>query len=209
MSTSGTHFPSSLDTTNPPMTTQGNNSTATSPPRLSDAPTAATQGSSATIGGAVGGAIALILTVVGIVIVWRRRNRGGHHQAGWFATGFVRRRRRQNLKVSALPITTRVESEHVAEKTRERRHQVDSPGPTVADDSQRTVGGPDSEVLAKLNMLIERVGGSSPGPAVDGQSRGTDPEVLAKLDLIMERVARLEEDRDREEAPPDYVSNRS
>ncbi|KAK1233551.1 hypothetical protein PQX77_003287 [Marasmius sp. AFHP31] len=192
------------------MTTQGNNSPATSPPRLSDASTAATQGSSATIGGAVGGAIALILTVVIILVARRRRNRGGHRQDGWFATGFCRRRReRQNLKVSALPITT-PGPERVAEKTRERRHQVDSPGPTVTDDSQR-VAGPDSEVLAKLNMLIERVGGSSPGPAVDhGQGRGTDPEVLAaKLDMIMERVARLEEDRDREEAPPDYVSNRS
>ncbi|KAK1234401.1 hypothetical protein PQX77_002402 [Marasmius sp. AFHP31] len=212
-SPSAEHFPSSLDTTNPTTTTQGTNSIITTPPRLSGTPTAATQGvsnkSSATIGGAVGGAIALILTVVVILVARRRRNRGGHRQAGWFATGFGRRRRRQNLKVSALPITT-PGPERVAEKTRERRHQVDSPEPTVTDDSQR-VAGPDSEVLAKLNMLIERVGGSSPGPAVDhGQGRGTDPEVLAaKLDMIMERVARLEEDRDREEAPPDYVSNRS
>ncbi|KAK1215594.1 hypothetical protein PQX77_021805 [Marasmius sp. AFHP31] len=161
--------------------------------------------SSATIGSAVGGAVGLILTVVVIVIIRRRRYRGSHRQDGGFATG-----RRPNLQVKALPTTT-VEPEHVVEKTRELKHQnVDSPGLTVTDDSQR-VGGPDSEVLAKLDMLIESVGRSSPGPAIDGQSRGTDPEVLAKLDMIMERVARLEEDRDREEEepPPDYASNRS
>ncbi|KAK1215596.1 hypothetical protein PQX77_021807 [Marasmius sp. AFHP31] len=172
------------------------------------------------IGVVVGGTVGLILAaVVVIIIVRRRRNRGRpHRQAGWFTTGFRRRRReRQNLKVTALPITT-PGPEHAAEKSRERRHQnADSSGPTVTDD-QRVPGpavdgqsrGTDSEMLAKLNMLIERAARSSPGPAVDGQSRGMDLEVLAKLDMIMEKVARLEEDRGREEeAPPDYVSNRS
>ncbi|KAK1219563.1 hypothetical protein PQX77_017752, partial [Marasmius sp. AFHP31] len=40
---------------------------------------------------------------------------------------------------------------------------------------------------------------------------GMDSQVLARLDMIMERIARLEEadrERDREEAPPDYTSNR-
>ncbi|KAK1233554.1 hypothetical protein PQX77_003290 [Marasmius sp. AFHP31] len=169
------------------------------------------------IGVVVGGTVSLILAAV-VVIVIVRRNRGRpHRQAGWFTTGFRRRRReRQNLKVTALPIAT-PGPEHVAEKTRERRHQVDSPGPTVTDDQRvpgpavdGQSGGTDSEMLAKLNMLIERAARSSPGPAVDGQSRGMDLEVLAKLDMIMEKVARLEEDRGREEeAPPDYVSNRS
>ncbi|KAK1217888.1 hypothetical protein PQX77_019442 [Marasmius sp. AFHP31] len=181
----------------------------------SDTPTVATQeagnNSSATIGGAVGGAVGLILIVV-VVVVWMGRNRGRpHHQAGGFAIGLGRhQRQRPNLQVTALPITT-PGPEHVVEKTREcRQWDVDSPGPTVTDDSHR-VGGPDSEVLAKLDMIMERVARSSPGPTVDhGHSGGTDPGVLAKLDMIMERVARLEEDRDREEeAPPDYVSNRS
>ncbi|KAK1217893.1 hypothetical protein PQX77_019447 [Marasmius sp. AFHP31] len=83
-------------------------------------------------------------------------------------------------------------------------------GPPPTADDQR-VGRADSEMLAKLNILIERAARSSPGPAVDGHSRGTDLEVLAKLDIIMDKVARLEEDRGREEerAPPDYASNRS
>ncbi|KAK1219561.1 hypothetical protein PQX77_017750 [Marasmius sp. AFHP31] len=163
------------------------------PPRLPDTPTAPNQGagnkSSATIGGAVGSAVGLILTIVVIVIVRGRRNRGGYHQAEWFAMVFSRRRRRRqrpNLEVTALPITT-VGPKHVAEKTRECRHQVDSPRPTVTDD--------------------QRAARSSPGPVLDGQSRGADSEVLAKLNMIMQSVARLEADRDRQEAPPDYTSN--
>ncbi|KAK1219558.1 hypothetical protein PQX77_017747 [Marasmius sp. AFHP31] len=185
--------PSSLDTTNPTTTNQGTNGTTATPPRLSGTPTAGIQEagnkSSATIGGVVGGVVGLILTVVVIVIVRRRRNRGSHRQEGWFTTG--RRRQRPNLQVTALPITT-PEPEHVVEKSRERRHQnADSPGPTVTGDQGAAM--------------------SSPGPAVDGQSGGRDSAVLAKLDMIMESVARLEadRDRDREEAPPDYTSNRS
>ncbi|KAL0062519.1 hypothetical protein AAF712_010558 [Marasmius tenuissimus] len=185
---------------------------------------------SATIGGAVGGAVGAVLIIV-VVIVWARRSRAGNLRTGWIATGLNRRRRpRPNLQVTALPITA-VEPEHVSEKTRERgRPRVDSPGPTITDDQrvgrsregdspgedQRArARGTDSEVLAKLDMIMERVARSSPGPTVgvdDQRARGPDSEVLAKLDMIMERVARLEEadrDRDMEEAPPDYTSNRS
>ncbi|KAL0057580.1 hypothetical protein AAF712_015773, partial [Marasmius tenuissimus] len=110
------------------------------------------------------------------------------------------RRQRPNLKVTALPITA-ARPEHVSEKTRECRKQVDSPGPTVTDD-QRV----DSELLARFDMIMERVARSrevdSPGDNQRARARGMDSEVLDKLDMIMERVARLE-------APPDYASNRS
>ncbi|KAJ8075980.1 hypothetical protein PM082_021612 [Marasmius tenuissimus] len=169
-------------------------------------PTAAAAGneSTATIGGAVGGAIGVILIAV-VVVVWIRRKRGEHFQVvlkvyttGWLATGSDRRQR-PNFKVTALPITT-TGPEHVTEKTRERRKQVDFPGPIV--DDQRV----DSELLARLDMIMERVARSqevdSPEDNQRASARGTDSEVLAKLDIIMERVARLE-------APPDYTPNRS
>ncbi|KAJ8075982.1 hypothetical protein PM082_021614 [Marasmius tenuissimus] len=204
--------------------------------QTSETPTTAAQvaghksSASATIGGAVGGTVGAVLIIVAVVF-WVRRNRAGRLRTGWISTALNRRQRqRPNLQVTALPIAA-VEPEHVSEKTRERsRPRVDSPGPTVTDDQRvgrsreiDSLGddlrgrarGTDSEVLAKLDMIMERVARSSPGPTVgvnDQRARGTDSEVLAKLDMIMERVTRLEEadrDRDMEEAPPDYTSNRS
>ncbi|KAK1215592.1 hypothetical protein PQX77_021803 [Marasmius sp. AFHP31] len=90
-------------------------------------------------------------------------------------------------------------------KNREMRQS----GPSSTADDQ-IVDRVDLEMLAKLDMLIERATRSSPGLPVDGQSREMDLEVLTKLDMIMEKVARMEEDRGREEeAPPGYTSNRS
>ncbi|KAK1219560.1 hypothetical protein PQX77_017749 [Marasmius sp. AFHP31] len=177
-------------------------------PMTSDStPAAATQGvgnkSSTAIGGAVGGAVAsvVIFGIVVVVCMRKRARRNREHRRRW----------RQNFTVTALPAMTAVPGNsnyprRVGGKNREMRHS----GPPPMADDQR-VDQVDSEALVKLNMLIERAARSSPGPAVDGQSGGTDLEVLAKLDMIMERVARLEEDRDREEEepPPDYASNRS
>ncbi|KAL0062518.1 hypothetical protein AAF712_010557 [Marasmius tenuissimus] len=185
----------SLSTANTSTATQGTD--GATPQRLSTTVTSASSTtvaeagnkSSATIGGAVGGAVGLVLILVAAV-VWVRRNQV-----------LNRRQRRQNFKVTALPITT-MGPEHVPEKTRElSRPQDDFLGPTVPDD-QRV----DSELLARFDMIMERVARSrevdSPGDEQRTRARGTDSEVLAKLDIIMERVARLE-------APPDYASNRS
>ncbi|KAJ8075981.1 hypothetical protein PM082_021613 [Marasmius tenuissimus] len=175
-----------------------------SPSETSEIPTTAAQvaghesSASATIGGAVGGAVGAILIVVVIIIIWVRRSRGGYRQAGWIMLTAVNRCRRQrpNLQVTALPITT-VGPERVVEKTQElSRQRLGSRGLTATND----------------RGIARSRGVDSSGEDQRARARGTDSEVLVKLDMIMERVTRLEEadrDRDMEEAPPDYTSNRS
>ncbi|KAL0062517.1 hypothetical protein AAF712_010556 [Marasmius tenuissimus] len=129
---------------------------------------------SSSIGGIVGGAAALV-SIVGIVVVvcMRRRARRNREQ------------RRQNSKVTALPF------------------MMAGPGNS---NYPRRVG-------EKNNRGLRR--SEPPPPTADEQrGRGMDSQVLARLDMIMESVRRLEEadrdrERDRQEAPPDYTSNRS
>ncbi|KAK1217890.1 hypothetical protein PQX77_019444 [Marasmius sp. AFHP31] len=133
---------------------------------------------SGTIGGIVGAAIALVL-ILGIAIrvcmrEWTQKSRDRRQ-----------RRRTQNFTVTALP----------------QIMMAGSGNPNYP----RKVGE------KKKNRGVRHSG--PPPPTVDDQRAGrADSEMLAKLNMIMERVARLEEadrERDREEAPPDYTSNRS
>ncbi|KAK1228947.1 hypothetical protein PQX77_007987 [Marasmius sp. AFHP31] len=89
------------------------------------------------------------------------------------------RRLRQNLRITALPIMTT------------------EPGVNVGTPRE------------KIEALRNQDRGDGLPSTVDIQRAGLDVEVIARLDMMMERIARLEEDRDREEAPPDYVSTRS
>ncbi|KAK1219557.1 hypothetical protein PQX77_017746 [Marasmius sp. AFHP31] len=107
---------------------------------------------SATIGGVVGGVVALGL-ILGIAIVMcmrRRAQRTRDHR---------RRRRTQNFTVTVLPQIMMVGPgnpnypRRVGEKNnRGLRHS----GPPPTADDQRG-GRADSEVLAKLNIIMERV----------------------------------------------------
>ncbi|KAJ8075978.1 hypothetical protein PM082_021610 [Marasmius tenuissimus] len=101
------------------------------------------------------------------------------------------------------------------------RQQNDEQATTPAASSDSQMSGPRDyprRVSEKKNRGLRHprhIRGHPPTVADDrrGRGMGSESQVLAKLDMIIERVSRLESgtdrDRDREEAPPDYTSNRS
>ncbi|KAK1217891.1 hypothetical protein PQX77_019445 [Marasmius sp. AFHP31] len=120
-----------------------------------DTPAAATQGagnkSPATIGGIVGGVAALVI-ILGIAIVMYMRRRAQKNRER------RRRQRTQDFTVTALPQIMMAGPgnlsypQRVVEKSRGLKH---SGLPPMADDQRG--GQADSEMLAKLNMIMESV----------------------------------------------------